>query len=205
MAAMVALQNRHRIRLAPNCSSSRTRCPRSSFSVWPCPFACWGPFGSSPPTSAGFRLLHSILGQKCTAPLLVDLLAAGILRLSCRDGWPPARASALGASVRSRDPRRARCSCVFAPVAFHAAVSQECTCSIPFAIHVVHVVLGSMVVAVPAGNFPNRPAVTVGVAYVSYRYFETDPFLALKPAFTALNILPQPTLPFPGGHSLQRH
>jgi peptidoglycan/LPS O-acetylase OafA/YrhL len=40
--------------------------------------------------------------------------------------------------------------------------------------------------AIPAGNFPIGLAVTVGVAYVSYRYFET-PFLALKTRFSRLN------------------
>jgi peptidoglycan/LPS O-acetylase OafA/YrhL len=53
-------------------------------------------------------------------------------------------------------------------------------------IHFVHAVLGSMGVQYPPVIFPIGLTVTVGVAYVSYRYFET-PFLALKTRFSRLN------------------
>jgi peptidoglycan/LPS O-acetylase OafA/YrhL len=47
-------------------------------------------------------------------------------------------------------------------------------------------VLGSIGVRYPPAIFPIGLAVTVGVAYVSYLYFET-PFLALKTRFSRLN------------------
>jgi len=137
-------------------------------------------------TSVGFRLLHSILGQKWTAPFA--LVALGLCLMPARlPLWPAwtATVALVGASVVREDHGLAALL-RFRPVAFIGTVSYGMYLLNSLCIHFVHVVLGSMGVQYPPVIFPIGLAVTVGVAYVSYRYFET-PFLALKTRFSRLN------------------
>jgi len=87
--------------------------------------------------------------------------------------WPAwtATVALVGASVVREDHGLAALL-RFRPVAFIGTVSYGMYLLNSLCIHFVHVVLGSMGVQYPPVIFPIGLAVTVGVAYVSYRYFE---------------------------------
>jgi peptidoglycan/LPS O-acetylase OafA/YrhL len=89
-----------------------------------------------------------------------------------------ANAILIGACVVREDHGLAAVLC-WRPLAFIGVISYGMYLLNSLSIHLVQAALGRLGLLHPALAFPFGLGVTVGVAYLSYRYFET-PFLELK-------------------------
>ena len=118
-------------------------------------------------TSAGFRVLHTILGLKWTAPFA--LAALGLCLIPARlPLWPAwAVTVALVGACVVREDNGLAALLRFRPMAFIGTVSYGMYLFNSLCVHFVHQVLGSIGVQYPPAVFPVALGVTVGVSYAS--------------------------------------
>jgi peptidoglycan/LPS O-acetylase OafA/YrhL len=126
-----------------------------------------------------FRVLYPLLGNRWTAPV-----AAGALLLCLAPARPnfwlawTANVILLGACVVREDHGLAGLL-RFRPLAFIGTISYGMYLLNSLSLHVVQAALSRVGLLHPVLAFPLGLGLTVGVAYLSFRYFET-PFLELK-------------------------
>lgn len=136
-------------------------------------------------TRKGFCMLWAILSRKCAAPLALGLVALCLVpaRVPLWGAWL-ATVALIGSCVVREDNGLATLL-RFRPIAFIGTVSYGMYLLNSLSIHLVHIVVGRIGLLYPPVIFPIGLGVTVGAAYLSYRYFER-PFLALKARFSRL-------------------
>src|ERR1700733_2775700 len=127
-----------------------------------------------------FRLFYRVLGWKWSAPLMLVAMLACLAPAS-----PP---GLIGACV-VRDDNGLAWLLRLKPVAFVGTVSYGMYLLNSFCVHGVRAVLRRFGMAYPPGIFVLMLAVTVTVAYLSHRYYESW-FLALKERFSRLRPVP---------------
>jgi peptidoglycan/LPS O-acetylase OafA/YrhL len=136
-----------------------------------------------------FRLFYRVLGWKWSAPLMLVAMLACLAPAS-----PPwlivflITTALIGACV-VRDDNGLAWLLRLKPVAFVGTVSYGMYLLNSFCVHGVRAVLQRFGMAYPPGIFVLMLAVTVTVAYLSHRYYESW-FLALKERFSRLRPVP---------------
>jgi peptidoglycan/LPS O-acetylase OafA/YrhL len=140
----------------------------------------------------GFRLLYRVLGWKWSAPVML------IAMLAClAPSNPPwlvaflATTGLVGACVVREDNGLAWLLRL-RPVAFVGTVSYGMYLLNSLSVHAVRAVLQRIGLAYPPVIFVFTLALTVALAYLSYRFYESR-FLALKERFSRLRALPPQT------------
>ncbi len=135
----------------------------------------------------GFRALHAILGRKWMAPLALVALAATLAPAQVPFWWAWTATVVLVGACVAREDNGLAAILGFRPLAFIGAVSYGMYLLNSLSIHLVHRALSSLGLQYPPAVFPFGLAATVGVAALSYRYFE-KPFLAWKSRFSRLTV-----------------
>jgi len=137
----------------------------------------------------GFRWLSAVLGAKWAAPVALVILAICLVPLH-----PPvltalvATTALVGACVVREDNGLAPIL-KLRPIAFIGVLSYGMYLLNSLSLHVVRLVLDRIGVVHPLVIFPCTLGLAVGVAFLSYRYFET-PFLELKKRFSHVRAVP---------------
>ena len=126
-----------------------------------------------------FRLFSFVLGRKWTAPVALIFLALCLIPVKPPFWLAWASTLALIGACVVREDHGLAAVLQFRPLAFIGVVSYGMYLLNSLSIHLVHAGLNRVGVQHPAIVFPAGLGVTVAVAYLSYRYFES-PFLALK-------------------------
>jgi peptidoglycan/LPS O-acetylase OafA/YrhL len=137
----------------------------------------------------GFRLIYRVLGWKWSAPLMLIALLACLA--PARPPWLVAAlvtTGLVGACVVREDNGLAW-FLRLKPVAFVGTVSYGMYLLNSLCMHAVRAVLQQIGLAYPLVIFVFTLAVTVAVAYLSHRYYESR-FLTLKERFSRLRAAP---------------
>jgi peptidoglycan/LPS O-acetylase OafA/YrhL len=126
-----------------------------------------------------FRVLYPLLGSGWTAPISACalILCLGPTRPNFWLAWA-ANITLIGACVVREDHGLAGLL-RFRPLAFIGVISYGMYLLNSLSIHLVQAALARVGLLHPLLTFPLGLGLTVGIAYLSYRYFET-PFLELK-------------------------
>ena len=137
----------------------------------------------------GFRLLYRVLGWKWSAPLM--LIAVLACLAPARPPWLVAFAvtTALVGACVVREDNGLAWLLRLKPVAFVGTVSYGMYLLNSLCLHAVRRVLNPIGLAYPPVIFVFTLGVTVAVAYLSHRYYETR-FLVLKERFSRLRTVP---------------
>jgi len=136
-------------------------------------------------TERGFRLLYRALGSKWSAPVLMVALLACLT--PARPPWLTAfvvTTALVGACVVREDNGLAWLLRL-KPMAFVGTVSYGMYLLNSLSVHAVRGVLGRIGLAYPPVIFVFTLGLTVALAYLSYRFYESR-FLALKERFSRL-------------------
>jgi peptidoglycan/LPS O-acetylase OafA/YrhL len=140
----------------------------------------------------GFQLLYRVLGWKWSAPVMLTAMLACLAPSN-----PPwlvaflATTGLVGACVVREDNGLAWLLRL-RPVAFVGTVSYGMYLLNSLSVHAVRAVLQRIGLAYPPVIFVFTLALTVALAYLSYRFYESR-FLALKERFSRLRALPPQT------------
>ena len=143
----------------------------------------------------GFGVLHRVLGSRVAAPAALVLLAASVMPASA--AWAPLSWVMLpmfiGACVIREDNGLVKLL-HWRPLAFMGVVSYGMYLFNTLAVKAVRPVLGHIGIHHPLWVLPFSLGLTVLMAWLSFRYFES-PFLALKSRFARLPAASPPAPP----------
>ncbi len=137
----------------------------------------------------GFRLIYRVLGWKWSAPVMLVAMLACLA--PARPPWLVAflATTALVGACVVREDNGLAWLLRLRPVAFVGTVSYGMYLLNSLCLHGVRAVLRPVGVAYPAAIFVITLGVTVAIAYLSHRYYESR-FLALKERFSRLRAVP---------------
>lgn len=137
----------------------------------------------------GFRWLYLILGRKWSAPIALAALAASLYPASISFMAAFACTAALVGACVIREDNGLAPILRFPPIAYMGVLSYGMYLLNSLSMHVVESVLGRIGTVNPLVMFPVGLAAVYGVAFLSYRYFESR-FLRLKSRFERMRPAP---------------
>jgi peptidoglycan/LPS O-acetylase OafA/YrhL len=151
-------------------------------------------------STAGFRVLYPVLGQKWSAPAVLALLIVSLFPLEPM--WPlawTAVALLVGACIIREDNGLAPIL-RFRPLAYIGLVSYGMYLFNTLIVRAVYMAMNALGLGHPLLALPFTAGLTVLAAFLSYRYFEL-PFLALKSRFSRS---PRAPVPSSGGPAMTK-